>query len=197
MSKRGRRHSSGGGSDDDDVDDDKENFTKTYKDTIYYRGEIKEPQSTEFCIELRKLAERQFDTKNPCITMMLTSDGGDVFAGLRMYEAMRRCKVPIHLVAEGCVASAATLVMLGASERYMYSTSVILVHSLKSWMVGYAKPKEIQEELQNSETLTDICSELYKKHSKITKAALAKMYDTDLYMRSEQCLRLGFVHHVV
>ena len=65
--------------------------------------------------------------------------------------------------------------MLGASQRYMYDTTVILVHSLKSWMAGYAKPKEIKEELQNSETLTDKCTDVYKKHCKITKSALNKM----------------------
>ena len=181
----------------DDDSSEKENFIKTYKDTIYFRGEIKEPQATEFCIEIRKMAERQFDTSQGVITLMLSSDGGDVFAGLRMYEAMKRCKVPITVICEGCVASAATLVMLGASQRYMYDTSVILVHSLKSWMAGYAKPKEIKEELQNSETLTDICTDLYKKHCKITKSALNKMYDTDLYMRADQCLKLGFVQGVI
>lgn len=180
-----------------DDDSEKENFIKTYKDTIYFRGEIKEPQATEFCIEIRKMAERQFDTSQGVITLRLSSDGGDVFAGLRMYEAMKRCKVPTTVICEGCVASAATLVMLGASQRYMYDTSVILVHSLKSWMAGYAKPKEIKEELQNSETLTDICTDLYKKHCKITKSALNKMYDTDLYMRADQCLKLGFVQSVI
>lgn len=181
----------------DDDSSEKENIIKTYKDTIYFRGEIKEPQATEFCIEIRKMAEKQFDTSQGAITLMLSSDGGDVFAGLRMYEAMKRCKVPITVICEGCVASAATLVMLGASQRYMYDTTVILVHSLKSWMAGYAKPKEIKEELQNSETLTNICTDVYKKHCKITKSALTKMYDTDLYMRADQCLRFGFVHGVL
>lgn len=182
---------------EDEEDDDKENFVKTYKDTIYFRGEIKEPQATDFCIELRKLSERQFDTSQSVITIMLSSDGGDVFAGLRMYEAIRRCKIPVTVMCEGCVASAATLVMLGATRRCMYETSVILVHALKSWMPGYAKPKEIKEELQNSETLTDICTSLYKKHCRITKPAISKMYDTDLYMKADQCLRLGFVEEVL
>ena len=180
----------------DDDSSEKETFIKIYKDTIYFRGEIKEPQATEFCIQIRKIAEKQFDTSG-VITLMLSSNGGDVFAGLRMYEAIRRSKVPVTVICEGSVASAATLVMLGASRRYMYATSVILVHSLKSWMSGYANPKEIKEELQNTETLTEICTDVYKKHCKITKTALNKMYDTDLYMRADQCLKLGFVELVI
>lgn len=194
--KRRRRYAAEDDSSDEDTSE-KENFIKTYKDTIYFRGVIKEPQATEFCIELRKMAEKQFDTCQSGITLMLSSNGGDVFAGLRMYEAIRRSKVPVTVICEGSVASAATLVMLGASRRYMYATSVILVHSLKSWMSGYANPKEIKEELQNTETLTEICTDVYKKHCKITKTALNKMYDTDLYMRADQCLKLGFVELVI
>ena len=182
--------------DDSDSESEKEDFIKVYKDTIYYRGEIKEPLATQFCIELRKLAESQFDMQNPCISIMLASHGGDVFAGLTMYEALRRCKVKTIITCEGCVASAATLVLLGATEKIMYSTSVILVHSLRSWMGGYAKPKEIKEELQNSQTLTDICTQIYKRHSRIKQIALDKLYDTDLYMKADECLKLGFIDKI-
>ena len=183
--------------DDSESDSDDDNFIKVYKDTIYYRGEIKEPQATEFCIELRKLSEKQFDMHDPCVHIMLSSEGGDVFAGLTMYETLKRCKSKTIITCEGCVASAATLVLLGANERTMYQTSVILVHSLRSWMGGYAKPKEIKEELQNSETLTEICTRVYKTHCKIKKPALEKMYDTDLYMTAQQCLHYGFVDKIV
>jgi ATP-dependent protease ClpP protease subunit len=169
---------------------------KTYKNNVYYKGEIKEPEATSFCIKLRELSDQYHDTKES-IMFHLTTHGGDIFAGLSMYEAIKHSKVPVHVIAESCVCFAGTIIMLGAEKRFMYPTSVILVHSLASWMGGLQKPKEIREELQNSETLLDIMSEVYKNHTKLNKTHLKKLYDTDLYMRHDECVRLGFVDSVI
>lgn len=181
--------------DDDDAGGDDDVILKTYKNCIYYRGEIKEPEATNFCIKIRELADTYHDMKQNII-FHLTTQGGDIFAGLSMYEALRHSKVPVHVIAESCVCSAGTIIMLGATKRYMYTTSVILVHSLSSWMGGLQKPKEIREELHNSETLLDIMSEVYKRHTKLNKSSLKRLYDTDLYMRHDECVRLGFVDEV-
>ena len=182
--------------DDKSDEEDDDVILKTYKNCVYYRGEIKEPEATQFCIKLRELSDNYHDTNNN-IMFHLTSGGGDLFAGISMYEALQHSKVPVHVIAESCVCSAGTIVMLGAAKRYMYSTTVILVHSLSSWIMGHQKPKEIREELQNSETLLEIMSEIYKRHTKLNKMHLKKLYDTDLYMRHNECLKLGFVDQVV
>lgn len=181
---------------DEEDDDEDSPILKTYKNCVYYRGEIKEPEATNFCIKLRELADKYHDIKEN-IVFHLTTHGGDIFAGLNMYEALKHSKVPVHVIAESCVCSAGTIIMLGAKKRFMYPTSVILVHSLASWMGGLQKPKEIREELQNSETLLDIMSEIYKKHTKLKKTHLQKLYDTDLYMRHDECVKLGFVDEVI
>ena len=180
---------------DEDEDED-EVILKTYKNSLYYKGEIREPEATKFCIKLRELADQYHDTDQN-ITFHLTTQGGDIFAGLSMYEALRHSKIPVHVIAESCVCSAGTIIMLGAAKRYMYTTSVMLVHSLSSWMGGLQKPKEIREELQNSETLLDIMSEIYKNNTKLTKHNLKKLYDTDLYMRHNECVKLGFVDKII
>lgn len=180
----------------DEEDEEDAVILKTYKNCIYYRGEIREPEATKFCIKLKELSDQYHDT-NDTIMFHLTTQGGDIFAGLNMYEALRHSRIPVHIVAESSVCSAGTIIMLGAAKRFMYPTSVILVHSLSSWMGGLQKPKEIREELQNSETLLDIMSEVYQRHTKLTKTSLKKLYDTDIYMRHEECIKLGFVDNVI
>lgn len=180
---------------DKSEEEDEQVILKTYKNCLYYRGEIREPEATQFCIKIRELSDRYHDT-NDNIIVHLTTEGGDIFAGLNMYEALRQSKVPVHAIAESCVCSAGTIIMLGAAKRFMHSTSVMLVHSLSSWMMGHQKPKEIREELQNSETLLDIMSEVYKRHTKLSKMHLKRLYDTDLYMRHNECIKLGFVHGI-
>ena len=180
----------------DDESDEETVILKTHKNYIYYRGEIKEPEATNFCIKLKELCDKYHDT-NQNIIFNLTTPGGDIFSGINMYEALRHSGVPVHVIAEACVCSAGTIVMLGATKRFMYPTSVLLVHSLSSWMGGHQKPKEIREELQNSETLLEIMSDIYRRHTKLSKRKLEKLYNTDLYIRHHECIKLGFVDEVV
>ena len=180
----------------EDNDSESEVIVRVYKNSLYYRGEIKEPNATDFCIKLRELSDKYHDTDQNII-VHLTTEGGDIFSGLTMYECLKNSNVPVNIIAEGCVCSAGTIIMLGAAKRSMYKTSVILVHSLSSWMMGMQKPKEIREELQNSETLLNIMSEVYRTNTKLPKSALKKLYDTDLYMRHDECVKLGFVDFVL
>lgn len=182
----------------DDSSDDEDVIVRVHKESIYYRGTIQQPEATNFCIELRKLSDEFYDQRGvKYITVHLTTDGGDLFAGISMYEAVKRSRVPVCMICDGSVCSAGTIVLMGAAKRQMYNTSVVLVHALSNWMMGHCKPKEIREELQNCETLLEIMSEIYKKHTRLTKAQLTKMYDTDLYMRANECLKLGFVDEVI
>lgn len=176
--------------------EDEEPILKTLNNTIYYRGDITMKTATEFCIELEKLSLKLAHSADH-IRLFLTTDGGNVFAGIVMYEAIKRCKVDVHVICEACVASSGTLVMLGAKKRSMYSTCVIMVHALSSMMMGMHKPKEIREELHNTETLLSIMTHVYKKHTKMKKQILDSMYDKDMYMTAPDCVRLGFVDEVL
>eukprot|EP00965_Chrysotila_dentata_P107249 3543422-Pleurochrysis_carterae.AAC.1 len=106
-----------------------------------------------------------------------------------MYEAIRHCRLHVHVVCDACICSAGTIVMLGAAKRTMYNTPVILVYALLSWAMGMQKPKQLKEELQYCKTLLEIMTDVYKRHTRLTKVALKKLYDTDLYMRADECLQ--------
>jgi ATP-dependent Clp protease protease subunit len=169
---------------------------KVYKNNIYYHGEVQEPDATNFCIKIRELADKYHDTDQKII-LHLNTEGGDLFCGIDMYEALRNSKVPVHVIAQSQVCSAGTIILQGAARRFMYATSVLLVHSLSSWQHGHQKPKEIKEELHNTQTLSDIMSEVYQRHTKVSQTNLKKMFNSDRYMRHDECLKLGFVDEIV
>lgn len=184
-----RRKRVRGGEDEDEED---VVVLETHADTIFYRGEIREPHATKFCIALMQLA-----ASYPLVRVMLTSFGGDVMAGLNMYEAIRRCKVDVHVYADGCVCSSATFVLLAAQKRYMYSTSVLLIHALTTWHEGGHKPSDLKDALENSETLLDIMSAIYLKHSNLKVPRLKKMYTCDTYMRAEECKQMALIDEII
>lgn len=184
--------------DSSDSDEEDTKVVRVLKNTIYYRGAIEEPHATDFCIALTKLTDELWSSDG-VIYVRVTSGGGSVFAGICMYEAVRECgrNVRVKVIAEGYCASAATFVMLGAKERAMYSTTVLLVHAISTWIGRRQKPKDLQEELTNCETLMSIVSDMYKNNTQIADKDLKKLFETDVYMKAEECMRHGFVHEIL
>ena len=162
--------------------------------TIFYRGEICEPHATTFCVKLQKAARKLRGTDRN-VDVFLSSEGGDVYAGISMYEhiCMVKKRVPVHVIADGYVASAATLVLLAASRRVMRQNATFMIHAVTSFHWGGLKPKELHEEASNTEALMLLLTELYRRHSTLKRRELEKLLDRERNLRYTECLQMGFV----
>ena len=164
--------------------------------TIYYRGEIKEPEASQFCIKLHKAARKLTTTSTLPLTVFLSSRGGDVYAGISMYEHICMVKdsgVPVYVVVDGSVASAATLPLLAATKRVMCRNATFLVHAITSYTWGGYKPDQLKTKSENLDTLMAILLELYGKHCTMKHKELKRLLDTDRLLTYDECVRYGFV----
>lgn len=162
---------------------------------IFYRGEIKEPEATKFCIKIRKAVSKLRNSTLP-VKIFLTSGGGDVYAGISMYEhiIMMKKKHDITVIADGFVASAATLPLMAATNRQMCPHATLLVHAITSYYSwGSFKPKQLKEESDNLETLMKILKSIYRRHCKIKDKNLEKLLEKDKLLTFEDCMKFGFV----
>ena len=79
----------------------------------------------------------------------------------------------------------------GCCEAADANTSVVLVRSVVKLDDEALQSKRDQREVQNCETLLEIMSEIYKKHTRLTKAQLTKMYDTRLVYARKRMPQVG------
>jgi ATP-dependent protease ClpP protease subunit len=107
--------------------------------------EIREDTDSAFLLRKRKR------TGEPHITLHISSSGGDLYAGLAAHDVLS--KIPnLTTVAEGCVASSATLLLLAARERHLTKNCSILIHQL-STLTGWLRFEEMKDEMRNTESL--------------------------------------------
>lgn len=161
--------------------------------TVFYRGSIEEPHASKFCIMLRELVRDDHDGGE--IRVYLSSSGGDAYAGLAMHEHILELREqrPICVVADGYVASAATLVLVAASTRVMRDTATVLIHSVRTVMWGEMKPSEVQEEGTNLEQLMQIFRKVYRAHTRMTTRQLDDLLSSERNLNKAECTRLGIV----
>ncbi len=101
------------------------------------------------------LAMNVDDPKAP-IYLYIDSPGGDVGAGMVLYDIIRMSRAPVVTVAQNC-ASMATVLMAAGAERVMYPHSRVMLHLPKGAFEGDAETFEIRsKELQRvKEELVD------------------------------------------
>lgn len=125
------------------------------------------------------------------IRLHIHSNGGDLYSGLGIADAVAACKIPIHTYVEGCAASAASLIAICGAKRFISPSSHILIHQLSAGFAG--THEDFQEEMRNQNLLMDRLRKIYLERSKLTADALQGLLSTDLLLDAEQCLQFGLV----
>ena len=129
------------------------------------------------------------------IFLHVNSHGGDLFAGLAAMDEIRKSKVPIISIVDGCAASAATLMTIAADKRQINKHAYMLVHQLSSGMWG--KYKEMKDEIENVDNMMKTIREIYLEYTKIPKKKLNEILDHDLWFDAKTCLKYGLVDEII
>lgn len=133
--------------------------------------------------------------KPPPMKVYINSDGGEIFSAFTCIDRMKSCKVPIHTIGEGLVASAATLISISGKKRFIRKNTVMLVHQLRSWVGG--THENIKDEAKNLEMLSEKIINIYLENTKFDKETLEDMFKHDVYLTSEECIKYGLADAII
>jgi ATP-dependent protease ClpP protease subunit len=131
----------------------------------------------------------------PKVYLHINSYGGSVFAGFGTVDYIRSCSVPVVSTIDGCAASAATIMSVVASERYIQEHAFMLIHQLSSGMWG--KFEAMKDDMKNNEMLMKKIIKIYEEHTKIPKSKIAQILQRDLWWDARTCLKYGLVDDIV
>lgn len=148
-------------------------------------------------IELELLQTKQeLDlVETPKIYLYIHSNGGDAYAGFSIMNTLENMRVPIVTIVNGIVASAATLMLLGGTERHMLKNSNILIHQIRGGVWG--KYDDLQDELKNSAQMMKDLEKLYTSKTSIPLTFLKRIIKRELNMTPDMCLEYGIVDKII
>lgn len=128
------------------------------------------------------------------IYLHINSNGGDLMSGLSIMDSILTSKVPIYTVVDGGAASAATIMSVVGSKRYMHKHSFMLIHQLSSGMWG--KHNQLKEEMDNLDLFMKTIKNIYKKYTKFPMKELDKILKQDIWLDAETCIKYGLVDEI-
>lgn len=166
-------------------------WTEVSQSSILYLIELLQEATEEAIFKQRKCALRGV-TFVPIVRLYIQSYGGDLFAGLSALSHIRNNRIPVETVADGMVASAATLLLLGGSVRYIMPYSHVLIHQLSAGFFG-GKHQDLLDESKNASNLMQSLTAIYLSETRLGERRIKKLMAQELELTTDQCIKFGIV----
>ncbi len=162
---------------------------------IFLEGEINSERALEVIKSLMLLIKE--DEKAP-INLIINSPGGEINAGMTIYDAVQSVDTPIKMFCVGKAYSMGALLFLsGKSGRFMLPNSELMLHEpLLSGKIGgnTTSIKELSDSLiKTREKLNNIIA----KHSGKTLEEVEKATDHDHFYSAEESIEFGLCDKIV
>lgn len=131
------------------------------------------------------------------ISLYINSPGGEIAAGLAIYDTMQLIQAPVSTIAVGMTASFGTILLTAGAKgrRYALPHATIHVHQPLGGVQGQAADIEIaaKEILRKRDLLNGILM----RHTGMDEEQIGKITDRDYYMTAEEAVDFGIVDKVL
>ena len=161
---------------------------------VFLTGPVHDEVASLVCAQLLFL-----EAENPKrdIAFYINSPGGEVTAGLSIYDTMNYIRPEITTLCLGQAASMGSLLLAAGKKgkRFALPSSRIMVHQPSGGTRGTVADIHIQakEMLRLRERINDI----YAKHTGQKVAAIEKAMDRDNFMNGEEAKKFGLIDEIL
>jgi ATP-dependent Clp protease, protease subunit len=131
------------------------------------------------------------------IRMYINSPGGQIYAGLAIYDTMQIITNPISTVAVGVTASFGTVLLTAGTKgrRYALPHATIHMHQPLGGAQGQATDIAIQaKQIMNLKTLLN---GIMSKHTGQPLEVIERDLDRDYYLDAQQAVEYGLVDQII
>jgi ATP-dependent Clp protease, protease subunit len=131
------------------------------------------------------------------VSLYINSPGGQVYAGLAIYDTMQFIKPDVQTICFGVAMSMGALLLAGgtAGKRMALPNSRILIHQVAGGYQGQASDIEIHA--RETLALGERLDEIYSLHTGKPAAEVHQDMDRDRYMTAAEAVEYGLVDRVI
>ena len=170
-------------------------WSRLMKDRIVFIGDQVHPAMANIIVAQFLFLEKEDPDKD--IEVYINSPGGDVMAGLAIYDTMKLVKPDIQTFCVGMAASMGAVLLSAGTKgkRYSLPNARIMIHQGSAGFSGTPSDIEIQARLVLSfrEKLTEILAENCGREF----SQVAKDIDRDYWMTPTEGVEYGIIDEVV
>ena len=145
-------------------------------------------QAKDFVADLGKVTSKVLNVE-------INSPGGDVFAGLAIYNALKGSGKEIVVKVMGVAASAASLIAMAGDKIVMPKNTFMMVHNPWSFAMGNAD--ELRETADTLDKIGGALEATYVAKTGQTPEKIKELLSKDTWLTADESLELGFATEVI
>lgn len=162
---------------------------------IFVEGEINAETACEF---VKKVMYLNTESSEKSIQVLINSPGGEINAGMLMYDVIQSSKAPIRIFCIGRAYSmGALLFACGNHGRYMLTNSELMIHEplISSRIGGSASSvKSISDSLMETRRKMN---RILAKHTGKTDEEIEAATHFDHYLTPEESIEFGLCDEII
>lgn len=170
-------------------------YSLLFKERIVFLGTPINAQISDLIVAQLLYLDREDSERD--ISLYINSPGGEIAAGLAIYDTMQLIQAPVSTIAVGMTASMATILLTAGSKgrRYALPHATIHLHQPLGGVQGQAVDIEIaaKEILR----MRDLLNVILLKHTGLTQEQIDRLTDRDYYMTAQQAAEYSIVDKVL
>lgn len=170
-------------------------YSLLLKERIVFVGSVIDDQTANLIVAQLLYLSREDSDKE--VQMYINSPGGQIYAGLAIYDTMRMIPNTISTVAVGVTASFGTVLLASGTkgQRYALPHATIHMHQPLGNTKGQASDIEIQakEIIRLKMSLNEILSECTGQKIEV----IEKDTERDYFLNSEQAVAYGLIDKIL
>jgi len=131
------------------------------------------------------------------IQFYINSPGGQINAGLAIYDTVQLIPAPVSTIAVGLAASMGTVLLTAGTKgkRYALPNATIHLHQPLGGVSGQVADIEIAA--REYMRMRDLINTILTKHAGLTQEQIERFTDRDFYMTAEQAAEYGIIDEVL
>lgn len=157
---------------------------------LYIYGDITSTKWFEEDVTAKGIVEEINSISADVINVYISSYGGEVQAGLAIYNALKRHKAKVKTYCDGFACSIASVIFMAGDERIMNDSSLLMIHN--AWSFAEGNAKELKKIAEDLEKITQASVSAYKAHSNLTEEEIVEMMDNETWILPEEAVEYGF-----
>ena len=145
----------------------------------------------EFLRDLEELAGKD------SITVHINSVGGDMYAGIAIYNRLKGLAAKVTTINDGLAASAGSLIFMAGDTRKVNAGSNLMIHGAAGFLYGYYQVQDLAAIKKQLEAHNKAGVNIYAEATGKDKDTIKNMVDKETWLTGADAVEAGFAHEVI
>ena len=131
------------------------------------------------------------------ITVHINSVGGDLYAGLAIYNRLKSLPGNVVTINDGLAASAASVIFQAGDTRKVHAGSNIMIHQAAGFLYGYYQSKDLKEAIKQLDAGNRAAVNVYAEASGREPEAMKAMLDKETWLTGQEAVDAGLADELI